>query len=66
MTERNITLPYMDGDIVGKKVTLTVEAYVYKVEAELVNVSGAGKEDPEHLPGHVYTTFTIAEAHRGE
>jgi hypothetical protein len=64
VTQRDIVLPFVEGDKVGEKVTLTVEAYVYRVEAELVNVSGYAGEDPQYLPGMFYTTFTIAKAAR--
>jgi hypothetical protein len=64
VTQREIILPYLPGDEVGRKVTLTVEAYVFKVEADLFDVSGYNREDPENLPGETFTSFTITKATR--
>jgi len=60
---RELTIPYADGDIIGKTVTLTVEACVIRIDAELIMVS-PHRVNPEVLPGEPFTTFVVTKAVR--
>ena len=59
---RELTIPYEDGDTIGKTVTLTVEACVMRIDADLIQVGGGPR--PEVLPGEPFTTFVVTKATR--
>jgi hypothetical protein len=63
MTRRSVELPTVDTDRVGEKITLTVEAWIIKIEADLVDVSSPEEPDMA-LPSEQWTTFELGKATR--
>lgn len=61
--KRELELPTAETDKVGQKVTLTVEAWIVKIEADLVDISTQREPDIMLLADH-WTTFIIGQAQR--